>query len=53
MAMQADRGRLRYSDPMEKHWPEFGQNGKEGITVMHALQHQVKREWAEKSITSL
>ncbi|GMR37290.1 hypothetical protein PMAYCL1PPCAC_07485, partial [Pristionchus mayeri] len=40
MAMQADRGQLRYSDTIEIHWPEFGQNGKEKITVLHALQHQ-------------
>ncbi|KAF8360416.1 hypothetical protein PRIPAC_87339, partial [Pristionchus pacificus] len=40
MAMQADRGQLRYSDTIEKYWPEFGQNGKETITILNALQHQ-------------
>lgn len=43
IAMQADRGQLRYSDRIEKYWPEFGQNGKETITILNALQHQVQR----------
>ncbi|GMS85011.1 hypothetical protein PENTCL1PPCAC_7186, partial [Pristionchus entomophagus] len=40
LAMQVDRGRLQYSDTIDRHWPEFGQNGKKEITVLHALQHQ-------------
>ena len=35
-----DRGLLDYDDPVAKHWPEFGQNGKEGITVAHVLSHR-------------
>jgi CubicO group peptidase (beta-lactamase class C family) len=35
-----DRGALDYDDPVAKHWPEFGQAGKERITVRHVLAHQ-------------
>ncbi len=28
-------------DPVADHWPEYGQHGKEAITVRHALQHRV------------
>merc|ERR1712071_448067 len=27
-------------DPIAKHWPAFGKNGKEKVTVKHALTHQ-------------
>ncbi|MEW6777918.1 MAG: serine hydrolase domain-containing protein [Bdellovibrionota bacterium] len=36
----ADRGLLRYDDPVCKHWPEFAQSGKEEITIRHVLCHQ-------------
>ncbi|HAS41498.1 MAG TPA: EstA family serine hydrolase [Microscillaceae bacterium] len=35
-----DRGLVAYSDLVSKHWPEFGQNGKENTTVSHLLSHQ-------------
>ncbi len=35
-----DRGLLDYDDPVSKHWPEFGQAGKERITVRQVLSHQ-------------
>ena len=35
-----DRGLLDYDDPVAKHWPEFAQSGKEGITVRHVMAHQ-------------
>jgi CubicO group peptidase (beta-lactamase class C family) len=35
-----DRGLLDYDDPVAKHWPEFGQAGKEAVTVRHVLAHQ-------------
>jgi CubicO group peptidase (beta-lactamase class C family) len=35
----AQRGKLHYDDPIAKHWPEFAANGKEKITVRHALSH--------------
>ena len=36
----ADRGLLKYDDPVSRYWPEFAQNGKGGITVYHLLTHQ-------------
>ncbi len=38
--MLVDRGKLNYSDRVAKHWPAFGQNGKDRITVEQALSHQ-------------
>ncbi|MGH9026764.1 MAG: serine hydrolase domain-containing protein [Acidimicrobiia bacterium] len=35
-----DRGLLDYDDPVAEYWPEFAQNGKEGITVRHVLCHE-------------
>ncbi len=40
VAMLVDQGRLRYDDPVAKHWPEFAQAGKERITVAQLLSHQ-------------
>lgn len=34
-----DSGKLAYDDLVCKHWPEFGCNGKENITVEHMLRH--------------
>jgi CubicO group peptidase (beta-lactamase class C family) len=36
----ADRGLLSYDDPVAHHWPEFGANGKEDITVRDVLRHR-------------
>jgi CubicO group peptidase (beta-lactamase class C family) len=35
-----DRGLLSYDDRVAKHWPEFGQAGKQDITVRQVLSHQ-------------
>jgi CubicO group peptidase (beta-lactamase class C family) len=35
-----DRGLFDYDDPVCRHWPEFAQAGKAGITVRHVLSHQ-------------
>jgi len=37
--MLIDRGQLDPDDPVSKHWPEFAQNGKEGVLVRHLLSH--------------
>lgn len=34
-----EAGRLELDDPVAKHWPEFGANGKEAVTVRHLLTH--------------
>jgi CubicO group peptidase (beta-lactamase class C family) len=36
----AERGALSLDDPVAAHWPEFGRNGKEEITVRQVLQHR-------------
>ena len=35
----AERGQIDYDTPIAHYWPEFAANGKEGITVRHALTH--------------
>lgn len=36
----AQRGSLSLDDPVAVHWPEFGQRGKQSITIRHVLQHR-------------
>ncbi len=35
----ADRGVIDLDAPVARYWPEFAQNGKEGITVSHVMSH--------------
>jgi CubicO group peptidase (beta-lactamase class C family) len=35
----ADRGELDVDAPVARYWPEFAQNGKEGVLVRHCLGH--------------
>ncbi len=36
----AERGALRYDDPVARYWPEFAQRGKHAVTVRHVLTHR-------------
>ncbi|MEM8497986.1 MAG: serine hydrolase domain-containing protein [Pseudomonadota bacterium] len=36
----ADRGQVDYDEPVASYWPEFGQAGKENITVRQVMTHQ-------------
>lgn len=36
----ADRGLIDYDSPVASYWPEFGANGKAGITVRDVLSHR-------------
>jgi len=36
----AQRGALSLDDPVAACWPEFGQRGKQAITIRHVLQHR-------------
>ncbi|SEG48225.1 CubicO group peptidase, beta-lactamase class C family [Actinacidiphila yanglinensis] len=36
----AERGGLALDDPVSRHWPEFGEHGKEAVTVRQVLQHR-------------
>lgn len=40
VAMLVDRGLLDYDAPISQYWPEFGQNGKEKITVGELMAHR-------------
>jgi CubicO group peptidase (beta-lactamase class C family) len=40
MALAHSRGLLDYEERVCTYWPEFGQNGKENITVRQLLAHQ-------------
>ncbi len=35
----ADRGELDMDAPVARYWPEFAQNGKEGVKVAHLMAH--------------
>lgn len=37
--MLADRGRIDFAAPVAEYWPEFAQNGKQGVTVAHLMSH--------------
>lgn len=39
-AMLVDRGLAAYDDPVVRWWPEFGAQGKEGVTLAMLLSHQ-------------
>jgi len=36
----ADRGLVDYDEPVARYWPEFAQNGKDGVTVRHLMSHE-------------
>ena len=37
--MLADRGALDLDAPVARYWPEFAQNGKDGVLVRHVMSH--------------
>mmetsp|Transcript_5697 Transcript_5697/g.12435 ORF Transcript_5697/g.12435 Transcript_5697/m.12435 type:complete len:538 (-) Transcript_5697:41-1654(-) len=39
LAMLVDRGLVAYEDLVSKHWPEFGVNGKQDLTVADVMRH--------------
>ena len=39
MLMLADQGELDFDAPVAQYWPEFAQNGKEGVLVSHVMAH--------------
>ncbi|PIK56468.1 putative beta-lactamase domain-containing protein 2 [Apostichopus japonicus] len=40
IAMLADRGLIDFKKPVKEYWPEFGQKGKEKITVEMLMEHE-------------
>lgn len=53
----AERGQLALDDPVARHWPEFGQHGKDRITIRQVLRHRagvpVARNLALDALTAL
>src|SRR5476651_2005235 len=47
----AERGKLDYDTPIATYWPEFAANGKEGITMRHALSHTAGIPYMPPDIT--
>ena len=39
MLALADRGELDFDAPVCQYWPEFAQNGKQGVLVRHVMSH--------------
>jgi CubicO group peptidase (beta-lactamase class C family) len=48
-----ERGKLGLDDPVSRHIPEFGQNGKEPITIRHILTHTAGFRWVETGWATL
>ena len=51
LAIANARGWLDYDEPVERYWPEFGQNGKRGITVRQLLAHEAGLVVLDESLT--
>jgi CubicO group peptidase (beta-lactamase class C family) len=47
----AERGTLDYDQPIAHYWPEFAANGKETITLRHALAHTSGIPYMPEGIT--
>jgi CubicO group peptidase (beta-lactamase class C family) len=39
VAILVDRNVVQYDDPIAQHWPAFGQNGKQNITIADLMRH--------------
>ena len=51
LAMLHSRGHFDYTDKVSDHWPEFGQNGKEDITIRELLQHRTGLAAIDEKLT--
>uniref|UniRef100_A0A1I8IYZ0 N-alpha-acetyltransferase 20 n=1 Tax=Macrostomum lignano TaxID=282301 RepID=A0A1I8IYZ0_9PLAT len=51
LAQLVDRGFANYSEPVAKYWPEFGQAGKESITLRQLLSHQAGLVGLDRRLT--
>ena len=40
MGMMASKGLIEWEAPVTTYWPEFGQNGKDFLTVANIMQHE-------------
>ena len=51
MLMLADRGEIDFYEKVTAYWPEFGQNGKEGIEVRHFMSHSAGLSGLDEEVT--
>jgi len=51
LAIANARGWLDYDAPVARYWPEFGQNGKAGITVRQLLGHEAGLVLLDEKLT--
>lgn len=51
LLMLADRGQVDLYAPVAIYWPEFSENGKEGVEVRHFLSHSAGLAGMDESIT--
>lgn len=45
VALLVDRGQLDYDSKVSQYWPEFGQGGKEQVTLADVLRHESGLAW--------
>jgi len=50
MNMLIDRGLLNYEDKVTKYWPEFGQGGKDNVTILDLLTHRAGLVYIDEPI---
>ncbi|GMS94658.1 hypothetical protein PENTCL1PPCAC_16833, partial [Pristionchus entomophagus] len=51
VAMLVDRGLVSYDDLVIKHWPEFGQNGKDNVTVQMLMSHASGLSYLDENLS--
>ncbi|VDO65874.1 unnamed protein product [Heligmosomoides polygyrus] len=51
IAMLADRGRLKYDDPVSKYWPGFAKGDKKNITIEWVMSHMAGLPYLDTEIT--
>lgn len=51
IAKLIDEQRLTYDDLVIKHWPEFGANGKQNVTIRWLLTHKAGLAYTDHPIT--
>ena len=39
-AFMREQGLVEYTEKVTKYWPEFGQNGKDKLTVANVMKHE-------------
>jgi CubicO group peptidase (beta-lactamase class C family) len=49
----AERGLLSLDKPVSEYWPEYGQNGKQDVTVRQVLQHRSGAPMMRRGMRSL